>query len=37
MYGIWKNIQLKISITCQILQKFQEEQKSQPELIFQEP
>ena len=37
MYGIWKNIQLKIRITSQILQKFQDELKCQGELIFQEP
>ena len=37
MYGIWKNIQLNIRITSQIVQKFRGELNSQGKLIFQEP
>ena len=37
MYGIWKNIQLNIGITSQIVQKFRGELNSQAKLIFQEP
>ena len=33
-YGIWKNIQLNISIPSQIVQKFPAELKSQGKLIF---